>query len=397
MVPSGQSQAASPERVETQTIAGLSSRCASQHRLFEDIRDLALSDASVLILGESGVGKGLVARALHQLSPRHHRPLITVSCTGLSAARLRISLEGEEPAKPPAQPRCPYCTPINVPRSVARPRWGALAQARGGTLLLDDVGALDLEAQAELLRALNCEPTLLRLPVQRNRKVRLLATATEDLAKLVRLSRFRAELYHRLAAARLSIPPLRERLTDVQVLAAELLATAAARYQRPVPAIEPEALAVLTAYLWPGNVRELAHVMERALLRNHGGAVDADDLAGLLYAVPAAPRLEIPVGWTLAAVEREVILQTLAIHAGNRQQTADTLAISRRTLYEKLAHYKAQDGTALVPCRRAAKNRAQVTPPGDRPDASAYRAPRGPAARGGLAGASAGSQADRRS
>lgn len=368
MSPSVRGPAASADGLTTQTLAGLSSRCASQHRLFQDIRDLALSDASVLILGESGVGKGLAAQTLHQLSPRHHRPLVTVSCTGLSAARMRITLEGEESAKPSAQPRCPYCAPINVPRSVARPRWGALALARGGTLLLDDVGALDLEAQSELLRALNCEPTLLRLPARRNPQVRLLATATEDPAKLVRLGRFRAELYHRLAAARLSIPPLRERLADVQVLAAELLATAAARHQRPVPALEPEALAVLTAYRWPGNVRELAHVMERALLRSRGSAMAADDLAGLLYAIPAAPRLEIPVGWTLDAVEREVILQTLAIHAGNRQQTADTLAISRRTLYEKLAHYKAQDGTALVPCRRSAKKRAQATPPGDRRD-----------------------------
>jgi len=321
------------------------------HRLFTHLRDVAQSDAAVLILGESGVGKEYLARLLHEASPRRGRRLVVMVCTGLSAARLTLALYGEEPPPTFKGPRRRLEAAGEAARPSAKPS-GALAQASGGTLLLDDVAALDGAAQSELLRALNSEPSLQRVPARRGPRVRLVATTTEDIAKLVRLGRFRPDLYHRLAAARLEVPPLRERRDDIALLASELLATAASRHQRPAPVLDAEALTLLGGYPWPGNVRELADVMELALLGSRGPALHAAELAALLYAVPVLPRVEIPLGWTLAAAEREVILQTLAAHSGNRQETADTLAISRRTLYEKLARYKAQDGTALRPGRR---------------------------------------------
>jgi DNA-binding NtrC family response regulator len=340
-----------PRRAEDaaiQTLGGVRARSTVMHRLFGHIRDIAQSDAAVLILGESGVGKERLGRTLHEASQRRSRKLVVLVCTGMSVARLRSALYGEEPVA--LFKRVGRLGDSGVLGTAERPGpriSGALAQASGGTLLLDDVAALAPDTQSELLHALNSEPSLQREPARRGPRVRLLATTTEDIAKLVRLGRFRPDLYHRLAAARLEVPPLRERREDVPLLAEELLATAAIRHQRTPPSLHAEVLALLNAYPWPGNVRELADVMELALLRSRGPVLQASELAGLLYSVPVLPRVEIPLGWTLAAAEREVILQTLAAHSGNRQETADTLAISRRTLYEKLARYKAQDGTAL--------------------------------------------------
>ncbi len=346
----------------------LRSVCANMHRLFGHIRDIAQSDAAVLLLGESGVGKELFGRTLHELSARRGRRLVVLVCTGLSAAQLTTALYGEALPEPRRSGRLVETEPAE-PRRFGRGRpGGALAQASGGTLLLDDVAALDAPAQSELLRALNSEPSVQREPARRGPRVRLLAASTEDLGKLVRLGRFRPDLYHRIAAARLEIPPLRERREDVPLLAQSLLAAAAAQHQRPVPTLHPEARALLGGYPWPGNVRELGDVMELALLRSRGPVLHTTDLVDLLYAVPVPPRVEIPLGWTLAAAEREVILQTLAAHSGNRQETADTLAISRRTLYEKLARYKAQDGTALRSARRSLRSAPKVHRPSELAD-----------------------------
>lgn len=362
---SPRSEGGGPEGAPLQTLGVLRSVCPSIHRLFGHVRDVAQSDAAVLFLGESGVGKELLARTLHELSPRRGRRLVVLVCTGLSAARLTTALYGEEPAailKRPA--RLPETEGSTEDRRAAGGRLsGALTQASGGTLLLDDVAALDAEGQSELLRAVNSEPSLQRFPSRRGPRLRLLSTSTEDIAKLVRLGRFRPDLYHRLAAARLEVPPLRERRGDVALLAGELLAAAAAQHRRPLPTLHPEALALLAGYPFPGNLRELRDVMELALLHSRGPVLRAAELVDLLYAVPVPPRVEIPLGWTLAAAEREVILQTLAAHSGNRQETADTLAISRRTLYEKLARYKAQDGTALRSARRAPRARPAARPP----------------------------------
>lgn len=341
----------------------LRSVCANMHRLFGHIRDIAQSDAAVLILGESGVGKELIGRTLHELSARRGRRLVVLVCTGLSAAQLTTALYGEALPEPRRSGRVLETEPAESRRFGRGRPGGALVQASGGTLLLDDVAALDASAQSELLRALNSEPSVQREPARRGPRVRLLAASTEDLGKLVRLGRFRPDLYHRIAAARLELPPLRERREDVPLLAQSLLAAAATQHQRPVPTLHKEAVALLVGYPWPGNVRELGDVMELALLRSRGPVLHSADLVDLLYAVPVPPRVEIPLGWTLAAAEREVILQTLAAHSGNRQETADTLAISRRTLYEKLARYKAQDGTALRPARRSLR----PTPKAHRP------------------------------
>lgn len=316
-----------PERaVEShmQTLDGMRSACPSMHRFFAQLLDLARSDAPVLIQGESGTGKLRAAQALHRSSLRRSRPLITLVCTARSAAQLDALLCG-----PAAASKGPADSP--------------LLQARGGTLVLRDLTALDLAAQGVLLRALQDEPSLERAVPQARKRVRLVCTAAPDLPKQVRQGRFRAELYHRLVAARLHLPPLRERRPDIALLAKEALQQAARERGHPPPRLDAHAVELLAGYGWPGNVRELFNVMEQALGRLHGRAeLRPADLTDLLYAVEPVAPVEVPIGSTLAEAERQFILQTLAAHQGRRQAAADTLKISRRTLYAKLAAYKRQ-------------------------------------------------------
>ncbi|HNN98105.1 MAG TPA: helix-turn-helix domain-containing protein, partial [Pseudomonadota bacterium] len=170
------------------------------------------------------------------------------------------------------------------------------------------------------------------------------------LLKRVRQGHFRADLYHRLVAARLYLPPLRERRPDIALLAEEALQQAAKALGRPAPRLDAHAVELLAGYGWPGNVRELFNVLEQALVRLGGRAeLRPADLTGLLYAVQPAAPVEIPLGSTLAEAERQFILQTLVAHQGLRQAAADTLKISRRTLYAKLAAYKRQGLDARAP------------------------------------------------
>ena len=311
---------------------GMRSVCPAMHKIFEHLQHLALSDAPVLIQGESGTGKQRTASALHRASARRAHPLVTVVCTALSAPQLDVLL----------------CAPtVGSGRSAV----SLLRKARAGTLLLRDVSALDMGAQGVLLRALQNEPSLDLNPRRSAQRVRLISAAGPDLAKRVKQGRFRADLYYRLVAAKVQLPPLRERQADIPLLAQEALQLAARAQRCPVPQVDPQAVELLTGYGWPGNLRELFNVLGQALLRLRGHTeLRTADLAGLLYAVAAPAHVEIPIGTSLADAERQLILQTLAAHGCIKQSTADTLGISRRTLYEKLALYRKQ-GTYELPHR----------------------------------------------
>ena len=313
---------------------GMRSVCPAVHKVFEQFQHLALSDAPVLIQGESGTGKQRVALALHKASARRTHPLVPVVCTALSAAQLDAML---------------WTPTVGSGRDSVSP----LRRARAGTLLLRDVAALDLSAQGVLLRALQSEPSLERNLRRAAKRVRLISTAGPDLARRVKRGLFRADLYYRLVAAQVQLLPLRERPADIPLLAHETLQQAARAQGRPSPQLDPQALELLTGYGWPGNLRELFNVLGQALLRLRGHAkLRSADFAGLLYAVAAPAHVEIPIGTSLAEAERQLILQTLAAHGCIKQTTADALGISRRTLYEKLALYRKQ-GTYVLPHRGA--------------------------------------------
>ncbi|MFO0573005.1 MAG: sigma 54-interacting transcriptional regulator [Polyangia bacterium] len=321
--------------------AGLSGRSPPMRKLLSDLLAVAPSDTPVLISGESGTGKERCAQALHRLSARRERPLVTLRCQGLSAAGLVRALYQD--ASGAAAELSPSSDEDEARGAEAR---GALHRARGGTLLLDGVTALEGDAQDELLRALaaSLPPIASRTawaarPPRRLPAPRLVAIASEELQPLVRRGRFRRELYHRIAVVRLPLPPLRARRDDIPLLAAELLAERGLELGRRGLGLSPDAVGVLCRYPWPGNVRELRNVIWHAALRAHDGQIRAADVQDLLDVAGSGGRIEIALGSSLAAAEREIILQTLAALGGNKKQAAESLVIARRTLYLKLQQY----------------------------------------------------------
>lgn len=322
--------------------AGLLGRSAAMRRVLSDLEAVAPSDVSVLISGDSGTGKERCARALHELSPRREGPLLTLRCEGLSAPELARALyrEGSRLAE------------VSEAEDAAVDRAGPTGfwhRARGGTLVLDEVGALDSAAQTELLLALNLSLPRAACAQGGRRRMpapRLVALVHEDLQPLVRRGRFRRDLYHRLAVVRLSLPPLKARREDIPLLAAELLAERAAELGKRALCLSAEAEAVLVRYPWPGNVRELRNVLWHASLRAQEGELQAAHLRDLLDAACAGGRIEIELGSSLAAAEREIILQTLAALGGNKKRAAESLVIARRTLYLKLSEYESAEASS---------------------------------------------------
>jgi two-component system response regulator HydG len=275
-------------------------------RFLSELRNVAQSEAPVLIWGEPGAGKERAAQALHALSPRRDQPFSIVRCLGLDGATLRDTLE-----------------PILVP-------------GNSGSLLLDGIEALDATAQVELLRELYRMPAW-NAPLPRGRPApRLISNAAVDLDALVRRGRLRRDLYHRLAVVRLHLPPLRTRDQDLPVLAADLLADPA-REGASSPILEEDALAVLCGYPWPGNVRELAAVLTQAAWRAPDGRLRSVDLGDLIGRAAKDATVQIPLGTPLQSAVRTLIEATLAAYGHNKKRSAEALGISRRTLYLKLA------------------------------------------------------------
>ncbi|MBL6458491.1 sigma-54-dependent Fis family transcriptional regulator [Belnapia sp. T6] len=304
---------------------------------------LAGAQASLLITGESGTGKEVLARHIHRHSRRAHGPFVALNCAALPEALLESELFGHEKGA--------------FSGAVAARR-GKFEQADGGTLLLDEIGEMDLRLQAKILRVIQ-EREVDRLgggaPVKVD--VRLLAATNRDLAAEVQAGRFRADLYFRLNVLALHIPPLRERPQDILALAAHFAARFAEANGLPPRRLAPAAEALLLAHPWPGNVRELENALHRAVLLARGPEIgpEAVELTVLPRAMApsAAPAVEAAspatprgvaglVGRKVEEVERDLILETLTHCLGNRTRAAEILGISIRTLRNKLHDYRAQ-------------------------------------------------------
>jgi DNA-binding NtrC family response regulator len=281
---------------------------------------VAPSDANVLITGEHGTGKEVLAQWIHAASPRSGKPLVAVNLGGLSEGLFESEMFGH----------------VKGAFTDARTdRIGRFEVAEGGTLLMDEIGTLQLRQQAKLLRVLETGEVE-RVGASRPRKVdiRILSATNADLSAEVAAGRFREDLLFRLNTIEIRLPPLRERQEDIRLLAEHFLARYAARYRKPVVGLEPEALETLLAHPWPGNVRELDHTLERAVLLAQGGQVRSADLG--LRSLAAPPRLEeLP----LEEVERVLIRKALERHEGNVSQAAKALGLSRSALYRRLQHY----------------------------------------------------------
>jgi transcriptional regulator with PAS, ATPase and Fis domain len=281
-------------------------------------------DSTVLVTGESGVGKERIARLIHDESGRAHKAFVAINCAAVTESLLESELFGHA---------------RGAFTGATHDRAGLFEAAHGGTLFLDEVGEVPASMQAKLLRVLQ-EREVRRVGENATRKVdvRLVAATNRELAEEVRQGRFRQDLYYRLRVIELKIPSLRERREDILPLARLLLAEAAERLGRRVSGLAPEAADQLLRYGWPGNVRELGNAVERAVALCEGPRVERDDLP---EEVRAAPPSLIPSGnpRRLEDMEKEYILAVLAQNGGNRARTAEQLDIGVATLYRKLKQY----------------------------------------------------------
>jgi DNA-binding NtrC family response regulator len=294
--------------------------------VLELARKVAPTNATVLLTGESGTGKEVIARCIHMNSARAQRVFVPVNCAALAPALIESELFGHEKG---------------AFTGAAAQHLGRFERAHGGTLFLDEVGELDGNLQAKLLRVLQ-EKTFERVGGTRQitTDVRVIAATNRDLQRLAGKGEFRDDLYYRLNRFPLEIPPLRERVADVEPLARHFLRRAARELGKPAPELTKAAIQVLQSYNWPGNVRELENVMERVAILC-GSRVDAPDL-GMLRREDRRP-----LRWR--DIERQAIEDALTMNRGNRTLAAQQLGISLRTLQYRLKEYQLEDdGAGLV-------------------------------------------------
>jgi DNA-binding NtrC family response regulator len=294
----------------------------AMRRLLDDVRRIALSDAAVLLLGENGTGKSVLARRLHQSSPRRQRPFVKVDIGGLAPTLFEAELFGH----------------VKGAYTDARQdRAGRFETADGGTLFLDEIGNLPLEQQPKLLRVLE-EGEFERLGASRTQRVdvRIVAATNADLDAEVEAGRFREDLLYRLSVFPLRLPPLRERRQDIVPLARHYLAAASRRYRRDPPTMDGTVERVLLEHAWPGNVRELAHAMERAALLG-GQRVNVADLRLRKAAKPQGVE-----DMTLDDAESMMLRVAIERHDGNLLRAAEQLGITRQSLYRRMEKYGLQ-------------------------------------------------------
>ena len=309
-------------------------RSAGMERVRDLIARVAPSRATVLIAGDTGTGKELVARSIHALSGRGEHPFMAVNCSAIPETLLESELFGHMKGA--------FTGAITSKR-------GLLEEATRGTLFLDEVGTLTPNIQVKLLRALQ-ERTIMRVggrePVSID--IRLIAATNLDLGEEVRAGRFREDLYYRLNVFPIHVPSLRERRDDIPILASYFLRRAAAEHQVEPPAIPPATMQRLMDYDWPGNVRELENFVERSVIMHAGAKTIPFDPSEGLHRRQEHDLLKLARAerWSLERLEREYILAVLEEVGGHQGKAAEVLGIDRRTLYRKLKHYRGEPESA---------------------------------------------------
>jgi two-component system C4-dicarboxylate transport response regulator DctD len=280
------------------------------------IRAIGAADADTLVIGPTGAGKEVVARALHDVSPRANRPFIAINCAALPENLIESELFGHEAGAFPG---------------AIRPRFGKFEHGRGGTILLDEIGSMPYDLQAKFLRVLQ-ERVITRLGSNESvpLDVRFIATSKVDLEAEVAAGRFRADLFYRLNVATIHVPSLAQRRPDIPLLFLQLVREAAARYGREDMDVPADTIAAIAHRDWPGNVRELRNASDRLVL-----GLDAKPADGAASTKEGASRLADKV----AAFERNLIAGEIAAHGGALRPVYESLGISRKTLYEKMQKY----------------------------------------------------------
>ncbi len=312
------------ERRSMKNIVGSS---AVMQRVFETVLQVAPSKASVLITGESGTGKELVAEAVHQHSPRGKGPFVKLHCAALAETLLESELFGHE---------------RGAFTGAAARRDGRFQQADGGTLFLDEIGEISASTQVKLLRFLQ-ERQFERVGGNQTVKVdvRIIAATNRDLTRMVKEGTFREDLFYRLNVVAIDMPSLRERPSDIALLATHFLKKYAAENEKSVLGFSDDALAALARYDWPGNVRELENAIERAVIVSRTDIIRPEDLAPQVVAADRTTTGGPPVpGTTLADLERHAILKTLEYTGGSTSRAAEILGISTRKIQYRLREYQ---------------------------------------------------------
>jgi len=304
-------------------LAGIIGASVSMQKVYRAARQVAAARATVLITGESGTGKGELAKAIHGLGPRKDRPFVTLHCASLVESLLESELFGHE--------RGSFT-------GADRKRIGRFEQANGGTLFLDEVGEIAPATQVKLLHVLQ-ERSFERVgggdPIKVD--VRILAATNRDLAADVRDGRFREDLFYRLNVVHMDLPPLRSRSTDLLLLAGHFLERFSRENGKAITGFSDAARAKIMGHHWPGNVRELENAIERAVVMCHGSLLEADDLP-LDIAPTGNNGVKVP-GATMSDIEKWAIMSTLEATGGSTTKAADMLGISVRTIQYRLHDY----------------------------------------------------------
>lgn len=298
-------------------------------RMMDMVQQIAPTKASVLITGESGVGKELVADAIHDLSTRSNGPFIKVHCAALTSSLLESELFGHEKGA--------FTGAVNQQK-------GRFELADGGTIFLDEIGEISQATQIKILRVLQ-EKKFERVGGEKTLSVdvRIISATNRNLQEEIAKGNFREDLYYRLNVVHIEVPPLRERKDDILLLSTSFLEQFAKENNKPIVGFSNRARNALFKYDWPGNIRELRNCIESAVVMARGTILEVEDLPPIVANAETDARIVLPVGITLAEAEKELIMNTIAQNGGNKSKAAEILGIGRKTLHRKLQEYQIEN------------------------------------------------------
>lgn len=312
--------------VEKTTFERMVGRSTAMRQVYRQIRQAAATDIPVLLSGETGTGKELAAQAIHELSSRSHAPFVTVHIGALPPDLVASELFGHERGA--------------FTNATGR-RKGCFETADGGTVFLDELATIDEKMQISLLRLLeNCEFTRIGSQQSISVDVRVIAATNADLDLEIRRGTFREDLYYRLDVLHITMPALRERQGDINLLADHFIKSACDDFQKTIRGITPDFISCLEAYPWPGNVRELKNVIQRAVISCAGDILETNQLPRRIrHFQDDDHTMTFRVGTSIETVEKELIARTLEHTGHNRTRTSEILGISRRSLYNKIQRF----------------------------------------------------------